>query len=109
MSQENEPMSDDRPSKSFFLVIADHDQGFFSVEGPMTDGQPWNNAARHARDNLHRHVVRGPAGSDRDALVAKFLRAGRFAASCDRANDRVAPSHLSSTRFVNHERGRRAA
>ena len=38
------PMPDDRPSKPFFLVIADHDQGFFSVEGPVTDDQPWNNA-----------------------------------------------------------------
>ena len=25
------------PSMLFFLIIADHDQGFFSVEGPMTD------------------------------------------------------------------------
>jgi hypothetical protein len=22
---------------TFFLIVADHDQGFFSVEGPMTD------------------------------------------------------------------------
>jgi hypothetical protein len=32
----------------FFLIVADHDQGFFSVEGPMTDDRPWRNAARHA-------------------------------------------------------------
>jgi hypothetical protein len=75
----NEPMSDDRPSKPFFLVVADHDQGFFSVEGPMTDDQSWNNAARHARDNLHRHVVCGPAGPDRDALAAEFQRAEKLA------------------------------
>ena len=36
----------------FFLIVADHDQGFFSVEGPMTDDRPWQNAARHARDQL---------------------------------------------------------
>ena len=28
-------------SAPFFLVIVDHDQGFFSVEGPMTDDRPW--------------------------------------------------------------------
>jgi hypothetical protein len=24
----------------FFLIVADHDQGFFSVEGPMADDRP---------------------------------------------------------------------
>jgi hypothetical protein len=42
----------------FFLIVADHDQGFFSVEGPMTDDRPWNNAARHdARDQLRRRIA----------------------------------------------------
>jgi hypothetical protein len=30
----------------FFLIVADRDQGFFSVEGPMTDDRPWINAVR---------------------------------------------------------------
>ncbi|MDT7555443.1 MAG: hypothetical protein QOI16_4314 [Pseudonocardiales bacterium] len=59
----------------FFLIVADHDQGFFSVEGPMTDDRPWLNAARHARDHLGRHIVCGPAGPDRNALTAEFQRA----------------------------------
>jgi hypothetical protein len=63
----------------FFLIVADHDQGFFSVEGPMTDDRPWQNAARHARDQLGRHVMCGPAGPDRNALAAEFQRAGKFA------------------------------
>jgi hypothetical protein len=71
-------MSDDRPTPQFFLVMADHDQGFFSIEGPMTDDGPWKSAARHARDNLHRRVVCGPTGLDRDALAAAFQRAEKF-------------------------------
>jgi hypothetical protein len=66
------PASD--AATSFFLIVADHDQGFFSVEGPMTDDQPWQNAARHARDQLDRRVVCGPAGPDRNALAAEFQR-----------------------------------
>jgi hypothetical protein len=43
----------------FFLIVADHDQGFFSVEGPMTDDRPWKNAVRHAHDQLGpAHCVR---------------------------------------------------
>jgi hypothetical protein len=63
----------------FFLIIADHDQGFFCVEGPMTDDRSWNNAARHARDQFGRRVVCGPAGTDRNALAAKFQRAEKLA------------------------------
>jgi hypothetical protein len=63
----------------FFLIVADHDQRFFSVEGPMTDDQPWNNAARHARDQFGRRVKCGPAGTDRNALAAEFQRAEKFA------------------------------
>ena len=64
---------------SFYLIVADHDQGFFCVEGPMTDDRPWNNAARQARDQLGRHIVCGPAGPDRNALAAGFQRAGKLA------------------------------
>jgi hypothetical protein len=59
----------------FFLIVADHDQGVFCVEGPMTDDQPWNNAARHARDQFRRCVVCGPAGPDRNVLAMEFQRA----------------------------------
>jgi hypothetical protein len=63
----------------FFLIVADHDQGFFCVEGPMTDERPWQNAARHARDQFGRRVVCRPAGSDRNLLAAEFQRAGKLA------------------------------
>jgi hypothetical protein len=72
-------MIDTKAATSFFLIVADHDQGFFSVEGPMTDDRPWNNAARHARDQFGRHVACGPAGPDRNALVADFQRAEKLA------------------------------
>jgi hypothetical protein len=71
------PASD--AATSFFLIVADHDQGFFSVEGPMTDDQPWQNVARHARDQLGRRVVCGPAGPDRNALAVEFQRAEKLA------------------------------
>lgn len=68
------PAADTDPSASFFLIVADHDRGFFCVEGPMTNDTPWNNAARHARDNSHRRIVCGPSGPDRDKLAADFQR-----------------------------------
>src|ERR1700710_1757156 len=68
------PATDTDPSASFFLIVADHDQGFFSVKGPMADDQPWNNAARHARDNFNRRVVCGPKEPDRNQLAADFQR-----------------------------------
>jgi hypothetical protein len=69
----------EKPAPFFFLVVADYDQGFFSVEGPMTDDRSWNNAARHARDQFGRRVVCGPAGPDRNALAIEFQRAEKFA------------------------------
>jgi hypothetical protein len=63
----------------FFLIVADHDQGFFSVEGPMTDDRPWNDAVRQARDHFRRRVMCGPAGPDREALALEFQRAKKLA------------------------------
>jgi hypothetical protein len=65
-------------STPFFLIVADYDQGFFCVEGPMTDDRPWQNSARRARDN-QRRIDCGPAGSDRDALAADYQRANKLA------------------------------
>src|ERR1700709_1251402 len=75
----NPPAADTDPSALFFLIVADHDQGCFSVEGPMADDRPWNNAARHARDNFHRRVVCGARGPDRDKLAADFQRTEKLA------------------------------
>jgi hypothetical protein len=71
-------MSDARPVQPFFLIIIDHTRGFFSVEGPMTDDQPLQSAARRARDR-DRQIGCGPAGSDRDALAAEFQEAYKLA------------------------------
>jgi len=66
------------PTEPFFLIIADHDRGFFSVEGPMTDDHPWQSAIRRARDQ-QRRVVCGPSGPDRDALTAEFQETHKLA------------------------------
>jgi len=64
---------------TFFLIVADHDQEFFCVEGPMTDEKPWTNAARRSRDQFGRRVECGPNGPDRNALAAAFQRTHKFA------------------------------
>jgi len=74
-----EPPPKPDPSGGFFLIVADYDQGVFSVEGPMTDEKPWNKAARQARDHLQRRISCGPSGPDRDALAAAFQRAEKLA------------------------------
>jgi hypothetical protein len=66
-------MSDVRPTEPFFLVVADHSLGVFSVEGPMMDDLPWQSAARRAREG-GRQVVCGPSGPDRNALAAECRR-----------------------------------
>jgi hypothetical protein len=65
-------------TEPFFLIVADHDRGFFSVEGPMTDDQPWQSATRRARDQ-QRHVTCGPRGPNRDALAAEFRGTDKMA------------------------------
>ena len=54
-------MPDSDPTQPFYLIVADHDRGVFSVEGPMTDDRPWEAAARYARDH-ERRITCGPAG-----------------------------------------------
>jgi hypothetical protein len=70
-------MSDALPPESFFLIVVDHDRGCFSVEGPMTDDDPWHAAARRAQDK-QRVVLCGPAGPDREALAADYQRAHKL-------------------------------
>ena len=71
-------MSEARAPAPFFLIVADHRLGIFSVEGPMTDDQPWQSAARRAGEH-GRSVVCGPSGPDRDALAAEYRRAHNLA------------------------------
>jgi hypothetical protein len=70
-------MNDTALPEPFFLVVIDHDQGFFSVEGPMTDDHPWHAATRRAQDS-ERHVVCGPTGPDRETLAAEYQRAHKL-------------------------------
>jgi hypothetical protein len=71
-------MPDSDPTQPFYLIVADHDRGVFSVEGPMTDDRPWEAAARYARDH-ERRITCGPAGPDRDALAAEYRQANKLA------------------------------
>ena len=72
-------MDEHEPTQPFFLIVIDEDRGVFSVEGPMTDGRPWQSAARKAREHQHRRIVCGATGRDRDALAAKFRRKRKLA------------------------------
>jgi hypothetical protein len=64
---------------AFFLVVADYNRGFFSIEGPMIDDRPWQAAARQIRDQFGWRIVCGPAGADRNELAAEFQRAEKLA------------------------------
>ena len=64
------------PAPPFFLIVADYDRGFFTVEGPMTDDRPWNDLARYVRDHRQFHVACGPTGPDRDELAAECRKTG---------------------------------
>jgi hypothetical protein len=66
------------PPTPFFLVIADHNQEFFSVEGSMVDNGPWQDGARDAR-NSERNTSCDPAGQDRDAPATKYRRVHKLA------------------------------
>ena len=70
-------MPDPHSTAPFFLIVADHDRRVFTVEGPMTDDGPWNQAAGRARE-AERDVVCGPTGPDRQALAAAFQQAHRL-------------------------------
>jgi hypothetical protein len=62
----------------FFLIIADQEQEFFCVEGPMTDDRPWQNGARDAR-NKGRKITCGPAGPESNALATEYHRVHKLA------------------------------
>ena len=69
----------ERPSIwPFYLIVADHDRGLFSVEGPMTDDQLWMAAAQRAR-NRQRRVVCGPAGPNAAVLAADYQETHKLA------------------------------
>ena len=82
--------SDAHPTEPFFLIVADHDRGFFSVEGPMTDDGPWKLAAGRAGKQPPRPVWpnRCRSRSARRCLP-EHPRTSRRAAGNHRAATRV--------------------
>jgi hypothetical protein len=64
-------MTDQNSTEAFFLIVADLDAEFFSVEGPMTDDGPWNLVAGRARES-GRSAQCGPRGPNRETLSADY-------------------------------------
>ncbi len=57
----------------FLLAVVDEDKGTFTIEGPMTDDRPWNNAVCRAQD-AGRRVRCFTAGPDRAESIAEIQR-----------------------------------
>jgi hypothetical protein len=55
----------------FFLIVADRDNGVFTVEGPMTDDRPWNKAVIRAQ-NDKRHVTCCNGGNDQQEAIRSY-------------------------------------
>ena len=66
------------PTAPFYLTVADHDRGAFSVEGSMTDVHPWESAARYTRDHERAHYVR-PGWPRSGTLAAEYRQAHKLA------------------------------
>jgi hypothetical protein len=62
-----------RRTSPFFLVVADRDNGVFTVEGPMIDDTPWNKAVVRAQNN-GRNVKCCNGGSSYDEAVGAYRR-----------------------------------
>ena len=71
-------MPDPVPTEPFFLIVVDPDRRIFSVEGPITDRAPWNQAADEASRRHQRHIQCGPSGPDREALAADYRQSHGF-------------------------------
>jgi hypothetical protein len=65
------PRTDADTPAPFFLILVDYDRQVFSVEGPMTNDRPWQDAAMHARSHARR-IACGPTGPNRDTLAIDY-------------------------------------
>jgi hypothetical protein len=76
MEQKIEPvdMPRSRLIAPFFLVVADWDICVFTVEGPMIDDTPWNEAVVRAQE-ARRHVNCCNPGGTRDEAVRAYRQA----------------------------------
>lgn len=56
----------------FLLVVVDHDQKIFSVEGPMTDDTRWNSAVVSAQQSGRQVNCHTPGTKNREQAAAKY-------------------------------------
>ncbi len=66
------------PIEPFVLIVADHDNRTFSVEGPMADDNPWSKPVVDAQEGGKRHincfVPGGVAKNDAEAAAREYKR-----------------------------------
>ncbi|NTS66402.1 hypothetical protein HRV97_14690 [Sphingomonas sp. HHU CXW] len=66
------------PIEPFVLIVADHDNHTFSVEGPMVDDNPWSKPVVDAQEGGKRHincfVPGGPAKHDAGIAAREYNR-----------------------------------
>lgn len=57
------------PIDPFVLIVADHDNRTFSVEGPMVDDNPWSKPVVDAQEDGKRHInCHVPGGAARNSI-----------------------------------------
>lgn len=66
------------PIDPFVLIVADHDNRTFSIEGPMVDDNPWSKPVVDAQQGGKRHincfVPGGPARTNADVAAREYQR-----------------------------------
>lgn len=66
------------PIEHFVLIVADHDNRIFSVEGPMVDDNSWSKPIVDAQQGGKRHincfVPGGPARTDVETAAREYQR-----------------------------------
>lgn len=66
------------PIEPFVLIVADHDNRIFSVEGPMVDDNPWSQPVVDAQEGGKRHincfVPGGVARHDVEVAAREYYR-----------------------------------
>ena len=66
------------PIKPFVLIVADHDNHTFSVEGPMMDDNPWSkpvvNAQEGGKRRINCFVPEGAAKHDIETAAREYQR-----------------------------------
>ena len=79
----------------FVLIVADHDNRVFSVEGPMMDDNPWSKPVVDAQDGGKRRVncfvPGGPARTDVEIAARQYQQEYGY--------DRVAAGTIVSPRL----------